>query len=185
MSPSAYVAYGMAVGVMCALSGYLFGRARSQAIASIKASGVIQNDLEPSSDALKEIYREKNLNFRHFDTLRWSVHTVVMAAAGLGATYAAQTKAALSDRSIMFLLLLFGVFAELCWWLLYRLAHNHMKNSLALAIVANRLGDLSVPPIPSGLTSTLSSAAFLFMAFVGSLGGIAVATVFLRWFGIL
>ncbi len=169
------VLYGLVVTGFLWRSHILFARAQEKAKDNVAATGAIRPDLPAESTVLLEIYRQKYLNFRHFDTLRWGVHTVVIAAAGLVAAYAEKATGPDASTYITLLMALFGVFSLLGWWLLYRLAYTHMKNSIALKIIADKIGDWSVPPIAEKGQSTRSSAAFLFMAFVGVLGGLALA----------
>lgn len=176
--------YGLKVFGIWLLSWWLFRRAQRMASKSIKKTGTVRDDVPADGNVVLEIYRQKYLNFRHFDTLRWGVHTVVIGAAGLVASYAEKATEPSDARYVPILILLFGVFSGLGWWLLYRLVYNQMKNSFALKDVAERIGDLSVPPVSEKPLPTLSSAAFLFMAFVGTLGGIAFVFAFLRLSGL-
>ena len=179
------VVYALTITVTWGISVILFRRAQRTARGSVVDSGVFRADPERSESLLLEVYRQKYLNFRHFDTLRWGVHTVVITAGGLVVTFAAKATEPGGETAITVLLLLFGAFASLGWWLLYRLAYNHMKNSFVLEEVARQIGDLTIPPVSKEWRPLLSSAAFMFMAFVGTLGSVAIATALLRWLGII
>jgi hypothetical protein len=158
----------------CLLSARCFIKAQRKA----REDSEIFLDLpQPNETVLLEIYRQKYLNFRHFDTLRWGVHTVVITAGGLLVTFAARTTE-VRHTEITVLLLLFGFFAGFSWFLLYRIAYNQMKNSIVLRSVAREIGDLTIPEVPTKWRLLLWSAAFVFMAFVGTLGSLAIVTAF-------
>ena len=177
------VVYGLTITATWVISAMLFINARRTANKNV--GSVFQGDPKDKQNAtaLLEVYRQKYQNFRHFDTLRWSVHTVVITAGGLVVTFAAKATEPSGETETTVLLLLFGVFALLGWWLLYRLTYNHMKNSFALEGVAQLIGDLTIPHVPEDNRQLLLSAAFMFMAFVGTLGSVALTTVLLRLWG--
>jgi hypothetical protein len=175
--------YVLTFAATLVVSAKLFIRAQRKAREHVVDRGLLPKLSELKDDVLLEIYRQKYLNFRHFDTLRWGVHTVVITAAGLVVTFATRTDG--GRNTITVLLLLFGVFAGLGWWLLYRLGYNHMKNSFVLEGVARQIGDLTIPSVPEHPRSLLLSAAFMFMAFVGTLGSVAIVTAVFRWLGMI
>ena len=178
--------YILVILTICFVSWCLFIKAQYAAKTKWGDIEHIEDIEEPSKkiDVLLEIYRQKYLNFRHFDTLRWGVHTVVIAAAGLVATVAGKDAQAMNKPSVTILLFGFAMFSLSGWLLLYRLAYNHMKNSYALEAVAEKLGDKSIPSVPEG-KQTLSSAAFLFMCFIGAVGGAAFVTAALKFFSMI
>lgn len=173
LTVAAYVATAAAALVASALLFIDAQRKPSQAVIAGK-------EFSGDSVALLEIYRQKYLNFRHFDTLRWGVHTVVITAAGLVVTFAARAEELGRQKETTLLVFLFGAFAILCWWLLYRLAYNHMKNSFVLEKIASQIGDPTIPEVPRPWRALLPSAAFAFMAFVGAIGWVAILITLFR-----
>lgn len=114
------------------------------------------------------IYREKYANFRHFDTMRWQIPSLVFIVAGAIIGFAPKSPI---GYPASWVLILYGIFVILCAWLMSRISYNMKLNTEALHWIAIKLGDYSIPKSPGK-----RGAAFWIEKFFWLLGFLAIGT---------
>ena len=113
-------------------------------------------------DIALQIYTQKYLQYRHFDTIRWQVPGLVGTLGVFILRFGTN-----QDGSLPPILLIgYGTFALLCGYFLHRLMFHMKSNTLALTQIGNLLGDSSIPPH----TRNPKSAAFWFVLFTLAIG---------------
>lgn len=147
--------------VAIAISAPMFLIARRQAEAKDKGRGPLVCLRGDDVESLRVIYQEKYANFRHFDLLRWGLLTSVFTAAGLVTGYAGSDRA--TPNTVNGLVLGLGAFTLFCWWAVYRITFNLMRNQEVIKSAGALLGDNSIPR-----NTGFTSAIFVFM--VATLG---------------
>ena len=111
-------------------------------------------------------YREKYANFRHFDILRWQVPGLAFVVGGALLGFGHQAKTGLPNPAV---LVVYGVFAVLCWHLMYRVGWNLRENNRVLWRYSLSFGDDSIPPKPRLRGAALYVEIFLLLVGLGSL----------------
>jgi hypothetical protein len=107
-------------------------------------------------------YREKHSNFRHFDILRWQVPGIAFAVGGALLSFAPRAQNGLPIPAV---LAVYGVFAVLCWYLMFRVGWNLRRNNVWLRRYSLTFGDDSIPPKPRFKGAAVYVE--LFLLFVG------------------
>lgn len=121
-------------------------------------------------------YHEKHLNFRHFDILRWQVPGIAFAVGGALLSFGPRARSGLPTPAV---LAVYGVFALLCAYLMYRVGWNLRRNNVVLRRYALSFGDHSVPPKPRWEGASvyveiflgLTGFASLWLSVAGHFGG--------------
>lgn len=95
-------------------------------------------------DDLLGIYKEKYLNFRHFDILRWRIF-------GLTSTVSVAIIGFASNKEVLLspiVPVVWGIFTGLCSFLIFRINKNMIRNTYVIRQIARKIGDHSIPLSP-------------------------------------
>lgn len=112
------------------------------------------------------IYHEKYSNFRHFDTMRWQIPSLVFLVAGAVMGFAPKLS---NGYPAPWVLIVYGIFVLLCAWLMARISFNMRLNTEALQLIAYRIGDYTIPNSPGKRGAVFWIEKFFWLLGLGSI----------------
>lgn len=114
-----------------------------------------------------EIYRQRFETFRHLDKLRWQMLQIAIAAGSLSLAIGRGTEA--KPQGWMFVIV--GLMLLVLGMVMERIRYGINKNNIALKEAGAAIGDHSIPPPSTSLSSYSAWVAYAVVAMgVGSIG---------------